>query len=140
MLLIVTQLTTLITIVDNYKYVISWILIIVVVFCDSCALEWRCPQNVIKFSNLKVLSIHLDSVPAQLLHRFDFSSCSDSLKKLSLLETTASRMLPKDYEHKKLIVKFVESIKSLKNLKCLTIDVKNMSIDMNFIRQLKSLR
>ena len=140
MLLIVAQLTTLITIVDNYKYVISWILIIIIVFCDSFALEWRCPQNVVKFSNLKVLSIHLDSVPAQLLRRFDLSSCSDSLKKLSLLETSASRMSFINYWNKGLIVKFVESIKSLKNLKSLTVALYDMSIDMNFIRQLKSLR
>ena len=139
-MLIVAQLTTLITIVYNYKYVISWILIIIVVFCDSFALEGRCPQNVVKFSNLKVLSIHLDSVPAQFLHIFDLSSCSDSLKRLSLLETSSSRMSPNNDEHKKSIVKFVESIKSLKNLKSLTIDVNDMSIDMNFIRQLKSLR
>ena len=138
MLLIIVQLTTLITIVDNYKYVISWILIIIIVFWDS--FEWRCPQNVIKFSKLKVLSINLDSVPAELLRRFDLSSCSDSLKKLSLLETSASRMSSKSNWNKELIMKFLDSFKSLKNLKSLTIDVKDMSIDMNFISQLKSLR
>ena len=113
------------------------------VYCCRKSKQRHSERKLIKFSKLKVLSIHFDSVPAQLLHRFDLSSCSDSLRRLCLLENGAYRAYRvwKNSINSPLIEKFIHSVKVLKNLESLTILMPYVCGSViNSIKHLQNLR
>lgn len=89
--------------------------------------------KIIQFKKLKVLSISLRALPERLLYRFDWTSCSDSLRHLYLRLTYSP---PNDPTKE-----FLSLIKFLRNLESLVlIDGEGAVSALNVIKHLNNLR